>query len=1663
MNEIHYNPASSQGSDNDYEFVELYNTTAAAMDLTGWFLNDVALDVTIDADSFVVVAYTGATYAALDAPVVDAAGYFGCSNSAGTMTIFDAGGLVVDEVSYTDDPPWPTAPDGTGPSLELIDAMTDNAMAENWQASFVAYGTPGLSNSTPPPVIPYTIAELQMNDHSGDMVGITGIVMSVFDGLYTVQEGSGAYSGIWVAGGDVAVGDSVDVEGIVGESYDLTQITATTLVVHGSGYALYPATVLATGAISVEDYEGVFVYTMGTCDNPDLGYGEWSIDDGSGPVVMDDLGYAVSATAGVDYEIAGPLYYAYGAFKIEPRDEFDVVDWSPGNFCENPIPYEFAGDPEQTGAIESYEAVWYSVTTLEDFDSLYVSLCGSDFDTKLEVWGACDDADYLAYNDDNYSACGPGFNSQIEMLAVPAGTYYVKVYGFGSGSGNYALNIWGANGIAPGASCETALIAIEGENTGSGADEWFEYTATDDAVVKISSCYPDQMEDTRFGVFAACEDFTGSYNTGAIVYSDDVFGDCESYSYSSAAAFEVVAGATYYIFWDDFWGPETFIWTLDEEPIAPTDLVAEGHNGFVDLYWMPPFGTPMGLAGSISSSASNTAIEKIAQQKTAALEAEAAKRLNVPAFSDLDMDQILNMTPQDKRFALSHPIHIASNGLRTTDVTVSVTVDSWSSEASWNVYDYTAAAYLYAENQLFTTGGENQTVVLALDDGDYSVDCWDTYGDGGIAGVVSLADATVIVSWADDAYDSFGEFAFTVDATAVYGCTDPLAVNYNAAATIDDGSCYYEGDICDAALPALMGDNAASGADQWFEYTATMDGEITVSSCVVDQAVDTRFGVIDDCANFVDNYWGTTWIASNDDGGCDTYWGSSEVSFLVTTGVTYYIWWDDQYTGGTPFTWTLDEHEVLLCDDTLVPVGVPEVEPNGGMNSDPIEYDPRVCGDEITGTFWADGVNRDTDWFNFTLDMQGIISAEVDIACGDIQLLLVDENVSVVAVGSENGEGLGESFVSDLLPAGDYWLWVGSAVFEGDGGSYNYNATFSCELIEPTVYTVYRDGVELTTGIDVPKYTDAAVTNGLEYCYTVKAIMDNVETAESNVACATPDMFYPEPVGLMAGAFDAEVDLAWNPPFPMGEIALDDGTAESWFWVGGGTSTDDMFYTRLTVPTDGNITDIAVWSATDSALTWPAFYLAADDGTGAPDLASPLVTFTQIPVSTPIGAGGEWAVLHLDVPEAVLGGSALYIVTQWPQDSNSGPFVATDTDTDVGACAWTNTGGDVWNPIGMTFIMRAYMQSGTRENIEITAVARDIESNLPVYSLEDEKSTPRKSETFSSRLAVPGLQSDALRDLTGYQLYRGVESGVYTLLDDNITETMYQDMTAENGTMYYYAVTAIYDGTSESGFSNEANALPLGAAAVPYADNFDETNGGFFGGGDWQWGAPVDPPTAFSAPNVWGTVLDGEYNNGTTSFLEIPFDLSGSEFGYELSFMHYRDIEAGWDFAFVGVDHDGDGIYDILTVYSEEVLEWTAESVIIPPMFTSPYTKLAFIFQSDASVTQNGWFIDDVAVNEFVPAILTVTPEAISDTLFLDASDFYDLTVGNAGGLDLDYVAIVEYLDGITIDSLFFDSFDTGITRWTVVDGLDDGLTWAGVTDDAGNTLDGTPFAFVDS
>jgi hypothetical protein len=139
INEIMYNPLVS-----DATFIELFNRSAThSFDLSGWRLNGVDFTFppgTILTNRGLLVickdrAAFGNAYG-WGIPALD--GYDGQLDDGGeTLTLIRPGAtpatdVVVNRVSYDDDPPWLATADGQGASLQVIDANQDNNRVSNW-------------------------------------------------------------------------------------------------------------------------------------------------------------------------------------------------------------------------------------------------------------------------------------------------------------------------------------------------------------------------------------------------------------------------------------------------------------------------------------------------------------------------------------------------------------------------------------------------------------------------------------------------------------------------------------------------------------------------------------------------------------------------------------------------------------------------------------------------------------------------------------------------------------------------------------------------------------------------------------------------------------------------------------------------------------------------------------------------------------------------------------------------------------------------------------------------------------------------------------------------------------------------------------------------------------------------------------------------------------------------------------------------------------------------------------------------------------------------------------------------------------------------------------------------------------------------------------------
>ncbi|QPV63632.1 5'-nucleotidase C-terminal domain-containing protein [Halosimplex litoreum] len=170
-----------------------------------------------------------------------------------------------------------------------------------------------------------------VSPYAGETVTTSGVVTAVRDDGdgYYIQNGTGAYSGVYVYTGgsvSVSVGDRVEITAPITEYYGLTEVQASGAVsatVTGTTAVPEPVT-LATGNASREAYEGVLVeVTDATTTSPPDSDGEWSVDDGSGTLAIDDVQTGtdtVPARADEQFEsIVGPLSYTFGAYKIQPK------------------------------------------------------------------------------------------------------------------------------------------------------------------------------------------------------------------------------------------------------------------------------------------------------------------------------------------------------------------------------------------------------------------------------------------------------------------------------------------------------------------------------------------------------------------------------------------------------------------------------------------------------------------------------------------------------------------------------------------------------------------------------------------------------------------------------------------------------------------------------------------------------------------------------------------------------------------------------------------------------------------------------------------------------------------------------------------------------------------------------------------------------------------------------------------------------------------------------------------------------------------------------------------------------------------------------------------------------------------------------------------------
>lgn len=162
VTEIMYNSSEST----DVEWVELYNNSGGPLDLAGWYVLDntlshvrAYLSGTMVAGEIRVLAGTQSLFTAKYPAVTNYFPVFfqeltptnwNLGNSGDAIQVFDAADQLVFAVTFTDTAPWPTTPDGGGPSLQLISNFCADMMAAACWTAGAVDGTPGVADGAVP-------------------------------------------------------------------------------------------------------------------------------------------------------------------------------------------------------------------------------------------------------------------------------------------------------------------------------------------------------------------------------------------------------------------------------------------------------------------------------------------------------------------------------------------------------------------------------------------------------------------------------------------------------------------------------------------------------------------------------------------------------------------------------------------------------------------------------------------------------------------------------------------------------------------------------------------------------------------------------------------------------------------------------------------------------------------------------------------------------------------------------------------------------------------------------------------------------------------------------------------------------------------------------------------------------------------------------------------------------------------------------------------------------------------------------------------------------------------------------------------------------------------------------------------------------------------------
>lgn len=149
VTEINYNSDSSRP---EGDWIELYNASAVAIDLSDWIFKDqnayntftIPTGTTIEPGAYLVLCDDATSFLTEHPGVTNFIGEFDfdLANGGETISMTSLSGVTIFSFAYDDANPWPCTPDGHGRTLELVSLSANPSLPASWFDGCMG-GSPG--------------------------------------------------------------------------------------------------------------------------------------------------------------------------------------------------------------------------------------------------------------------------------------------------------------------------------------------------------------------------------------------------------------------------------------------------------------------------------------------------------------------------------------------------------------------------------------------------------------------------------------------------------------------------------------------------------------------------------------------------------------------------------------------------------------------------------------------------------------------------------------------------------------------------------------------------------------------------------------------------------------------------------------------------------------------------------------------------------------------------------------------------------------------------------------------------------------------------------------------------------------------------------------------------------------------------------------------------------------------------------------------------------------------------------------------------------------------------------------------------------------------------------------------------------------------------------